>query len=391
MIRLGVVGYGLRSTLMVKTFRKADPDVRVVAVVDPDEAGVRARLEEIDKSDVVFYKNLKDMIMRANLDGLFIATRCNLHTPYAIEASKYNVPIFLEKPVATSMNQVLSLEKAFLKFKSQVVVGFPLRITPICTLTKKLIEEGAVGTPQHILGVNYVPYGTVYFDEMYRNYEVTQGLFLQKATHDFDYMSFLMGSPIVRVCAMKTCGRVFGGKKKANMKCSQCREANTCLESPKNRIRNCSSSQLKDHWCTFGRDCGSPQTGMNEDSSSALLEFASGVHGVYTQVFFTRRDALVRGSTISGYHGTVSFDWYKNEIIRVRHHAPFSDTIKAGGEAEHFGGDTELAHDFVNIMRGKGKSRTPISTGLASVYSCLAAKESAEKGKFIKVRQVGQF
>ena len=72
---------------------------------------------------------------------------------------------------------------------------------------------------------------------------------------------------------------------------------------------------------------------MNEDSSSALLEFASGAHGVYTQVFYARRDAATRGATISGYRGTLSFDWYTNELKRVRHHAPFSDTIKAGGGA----------------------------------------------------------
>jgi len=129
---------------------------------------------------------------------------------------------------------------------------------------------------------------------------------------------------------------------------------------------------------------------MNEDSSSTLVEFASGAHGVYTQVFYTRRDAGARGATISGYHGTVSFDWYKNELRRVRHHAPFSDTIKADGGMSHFGGDLELAHDFIDIIRGKGKSRTPIEAGLASVYSCLAAKESCETGKFVKVRQVGQ-
>jgi predicted dehydrogenase len=126
---------------------------------------------------------------------------------------------------------------------------------------------------------------------------------------------------------------------------------------------------------------------MNEDSSSALLEYASGVHGVYTQVFYSRRDAGTRGATVSGYHGTVSFDWYKNELRRVRHHAPFSDTVKAGAGLSHFGGDIELARDFIAVIRGKGKSRTPIWTGIQSAYTCLAAKQSAKTGRFVKVRQ----
>ncbi|MFA5863668.1 MAG: Gfo/Idh/MocA family oxidoreductase [Phycisphaerae bacterium] len=389
MIRMGVVGYGARIHGVIHScLREVASDVRVVGVVDPDEAGARNRLADCDKTDVFFYKNLKEMVSRGRLDALAIGTRCNLHTPYAVEAAKYDLPLWLEKPVATSMKQATTLEKAFEKSKCKVVVSFPLRVSPLCLLAKKYIENGAVGSPEHILGVNYVPYGTVYFDNFYRDFSSTQGLFLQKATHDFDYLSFLMASPIVRVGAMGTYGRVFGGKKKAKLKCSQCRQMETCLESPQNRKRNMSGGVLEDHCCMFGVDCGSPETGMNEDSSSALLEFASGVHGVYTQVFYSRRDAGTRGATISGYHGTLNFDWFKNQMQYVRHHDPFTDTIKADGGMSHFGGDLELANDFFDVIRGTGKSRTPIETGLASVYSCLAAKESAETGKFVKVRQV---
>jgi len=390
MIRLGVLGHGGRISGMIKNvFRKEAPDLRVVGIVDPDEPGARSRLDECDQQDVVFYKDLKEMMKKAKLDALACGTRCNLHAPYGIEAAGYGLPLFLEKPVAVSMKQATGLERAFRKSKCEVVVSFPLRVSPLCELARRLIEDGAVGAPEHIAGVNYVPYGTTYFDSAYRNHKVTQGLFLQKATHDFDYMCYLMGSNVVRVAAMATYGRVFGGKKRAGLVCSKCKEAETCLESPENRTRNASGGRRTDHPCLFAKDCGTPETGMNEDSSSALIEFASGAHGVYTQVFYSRRDAATRGATVSGYHGTVGFDWYTNELKRVRHHQPFTDTTKAGSGMSHFGGDTELARDFIGIIKGKCKSRTPIWTGIQSAYACLAAKESAEKGRFVKVRQVG--
>jgi len=389
-IRLGVIGHGSRISSVIKScLRAVDPDVRVAAIVDPDEPGARSRLTDSDQRDAVFYRNVREMMRKARLDALAIGTRCNLHAPYAVEASRYDIPLYLEKPVAISMKQATALERAFEKSKCQVVVSFPLRVSPLCTLAKQYVEQGAVGSPEHILAFNYVPYGTVFFDGAYRNYEVTQGLFLAKATHDFDYMSFLMNSNIVRVAAMATWGRVFGGKKRTGLTCSKCREAETCLESPQNRKRNLSGGSSTDHYCLFSIDCGSPQTGMNEDSSSSLVEFASGAHGAYTQVFYSRRDAAARGATISGYHGTVIFDWYKNELKRVRHHEPFTDTVKADSGMSHFGGDLELAHDFINVIRGKGKSRTTIWAGIQSVYACLAAKESAHKHRFVKVRQVG--
>ena len=88
-------------------------------------------------------------------------------------------------------------------------------------------------------------------------------------------------------------------------------------------------------------------------------------------------------------HGTLSFDWYKNEMKYVRHHEPFTDTIKAGEGLSHFGGDAELASDFIGIIRGTARSRATVAMGIQSVYACLAAKESARTGKFVRVRQVG--
>lgn len=390
MIKIGVVGHGNRISGVIKScLRSVGPEIRVVGIVDPDEKGARSRLDPCDKKDVVFYKTLPEMVRKSKPDALAIGTRCNLHAPYAVKAARYDLPLYLEKPVAVSMKQALALEKAFEKSQCQVVVSFPLRVSPLCVLALQLIKEGAVGSPEHILGKNYVPYGTIYWEEGYRDFNITQGLFLQKATHDFDYMSFLMGSSIVRVGAMANYGRVFGGKKRAGLVCSKCKERDTCLESPQNRKRNQSGGSLADHPCDFSVDCGSPETGMNEDCSSALIEFASGAHGLYTQVFFTRGDAAARGATISGYRGTLKFDWHTNELKLVNHFAP-ATKIKKGKKGSHFGGDDELARNFISVIQGKAGSRTPIETGIQSVYACLAAKESAEKGRFVKVRQIGE-
>jgi predicted dehydrogenase len=388
MIRIGVMGHGGRISGVINScLRGVEADIRVVGIVDPDEAGARARLADCDKQDVVFYKNLKTMIKQARPDALAIGTRCNLHTKYAIEAAAYDLPLYLEKPVAINMRQARSLEQAFVKSKCPVVISFPLRVSPLCAITRQYIEEKRIGTPEHIMATNYVPYGTVYWEHEYRNFAITQGLFLQKATHDLDYMMYLMGEPIVRVSAMMTTGRIFDGRRPADLVCSKCDETETCLESPINRKRV--SGHFADHPCVFCEACGEGQSNRNEESSSCLVEFASGVHGVYTQVFYSRRDAGLRGARISGYLGTLDFDWFRNDLKYIRHHEPFSDTIVPSGTASHFGGDAELAHDFISMIQSNAKPRTTIWHGIQSVYACLAAKESAEKGRFVNVRQVG--
>jgi predicted dehydrogenase len=272
-----------------------------------------------------------------------------------------------------------------------VVVSFPLRTSPLYELARDAVANHRVGEPEHITAVNYVPYGLVYWEEGYRNYEITQGLFLQKATHDFDYILNLMGQGITKIAARANLGRIFGGDKPAGLTCSVCDEQESCKESPVNRKRNGSAwRNSDDHNCVFSVDLGNPQTGINEDCSSALFEFENGTHGVYSQVFFSRRDSSRRGAVVSGYEGTLDFDWYRNEMRLVRHHQPFTDTVRAGEGMSHFGGDIELGYDFIDCINRRGTPRTTIMDGIQSVYVCLAAKKSVETGQFETVRQTGQ-
>jgi predicted dehydrogenase len=390
MIKLGVIGHGGRVSSFIRQCLRpvTTEEIRVTAIVDPDEAGARSRLDEADR-DVRFYADVDELVRRAGVDGLVIGTRCNLHTDIAIRAARHDLPLFLEKPVAISMEQAEALEAAFERSSCEVLVSFPLRVSPLCELAREHLSRGLVGQPQHVLAVNYVPYGTAYWEQEYRNYSITGGLFLQKATHDFDYLCYLLGSPITRVAATAHYGGIFGGAKPAELTCSACDEEESCLESPRNRRRNGSGGSLDDHRCVYSVACGTPESGTNEDTSSALLEFASGAHGVYTQVFFSRRDAAARGAVVSGYHGTLDFDWYRNDLRYVRHHRPFSDHVKAGEGLSHFGGDAELGRNFLGMIKGREKSRAPIQTGLASVYACLAARDSARSGKFVEVRRPG--
>ena len=50
----------------------------------------------------------------------------------------------------------------------------------------------------------------------------------------------------------------------------------------------------------------------------------------------------------------------------------------------HFGGDEQLALDFMAVMDG-APARSDLTAGLESAASCLAARESARLGRFIPV------
>jgi predicted dehydrogenase len=133
--------------------------------------------------------------------------------------------------------------------------------------------------------------------------------------------------------------------------------------------------------CSYAKDTG------NEDSGSAILRYEGGMHAVYTQNFFARKEAAKRGAIISGYEGTIEFDWYKDEIKVYKHHIPVTKTYKYDSKVmSHFGGDSVLTYNFINVMRKSAQSVSPLDAGLLSALMCLKAKESAINEEFVEIK-----
>lgn len=358
-MKLALIGCGSRLSNLVAEIARQDPSLRISAVLDPDPQAVQ-RLPEALRDGVRRVDSVADLV-RSGADAVAVGTRCDLHAPYAIQLAGTGLPLLLEKPVATTPEQAEALERAFDRSRCRVAVSFPLRFTPLYLRARETLRSPAFGRTEHILAVNYVPYGDVYFAKWYRDHRITQGLFLQKATHDLDYLMDAVGSPIVRVAAMASHGRVY-------------RDAATRVGGPADAY--------------YYEHAGTPETGMNEDSSSALLEFADGTRGVYTQVFFSRRKAESRGATFSSFAGTLAFDWYRASITTQWHHRPFTDTATLDASVGHWGGDTALAAHVIAMVTSGEAPRAPLSAGLRSVYACLACKRSTETGAFVDVRRI---
>ena len=386
MLRIGALGVGGRASHMLGQLEKIDPTVKFVAGWDarPEfsrnvlaKAGLREKPE-----DVRYYDDADEMLDKEKLDGVIIGTRCSLHTRMACKVARRALPLFLEKPVATTMDDLRALKAAFDASKSPVVVSFPLRLTLHVQKAREIIDSGQIGTVEHIQAVNNVIYGWGYFRGWYRDIDETGGQWLQKATHDFDYINYLLRQPPALIAALHS-QRVFGRLKPAGLKCDACDEAGTCPESPlAEQLRGETmyyANTAKEHPCAFGVDT------KIEDNGSALIEYANGVHAVYTQNFFVRRkDAGYRGATLIGYKGTIQFDFYTNTLRLVMHHKGITETMQIAAEGGHGGGDQELAMSFLDIMTGRAESRSPISAGILSAYMCLKARESGETKSFVK-------
>ena len=385
-LNLAVIGLGSRASGLLSVIQRVYPGFRLVAVADPDEAGARRNLDRRGVTDQSprFYSDADRLLVDADgLDGVLIGTQCNLHTPVAVKMAGAGLPVYLEKPVAVTLQQIADLRQAYSGREGTVVVSFPLRSSPLFNAVLDIVRSGRMGTINQVQAFNNVPYGAVYFGSpAYREHDVTGGLWLQKATHDFDYINLLLGRPTAITAMMSR--QVYGGDMPHDLWCSQCDRAETCVESPQGLTRaGHELGKLGDHKCVWGNGI------RHQDAGSALVMYEGGAHASYSQNFVSRRSAATRGAIITGYKATVSFDWYTDRV-RVADHMEdkVDETVVRVSKDDHRGGDEVLVRNFVDVCLGRDKAHSDLSAGLLSAAMCLAARESAHQQTWLPIADI---
>ena len=379
MKNIAVIGFGTRMKTFVGALL-ATGKVNVSAIADPDAEGALARAALCGVQDANLYPDAKTLLESESPDGVLVGTRCYMHTEMAELVASYGIPLFLEKPVAITEEELVRLEALLPTMENKTVVSFPLRASQVYTRVEEIVKSGVLGEIAQVQAYNNVPYGRGYYHKWYRDEAQTGGLFLQKSTHDLDYIHHLLdGDMPVRICAMSS-KKIFRGDEPAGKKCADCEKADTCRESPQN-LTDFYATVPAGEYCCFAKDTG------NEDSGSCILEYASGLHVVYTQNFVAQRGAGKRGARLIGSLATMEFDWMTSIITVYHHYKDKTDVYDLSKEqsGSHFGGDAVLADAFVSVMEGTGESIAPLSSGIFSARLCLAARRSAKEHTFVSL------
>ena len=372
MKKIGFIGYGLRSETMMRAFRGIAAPIEVAAIADPAWQTIQPKLQQDPLfSHTRFYADAEEMLAQEKLDGIFIGTRCNLHSELAAPVIRQGTPVFLEKPICISPDQYKLLLDTPKQMWDRVTVSFPLRYTIIVQQMKHLVESGVLGDIVTVQAINNVPYGNVYYHSWYRDSSLTGGLFLQKATHDLDYICYVLGKHPASVTAV-TSKMYFRGDKPAGSRCEDCADAHTCKESSF-YVKYYLKEEPSGEFCCFAQDTG------NEDVGAALFTCPDGTIISYHQTFLVKNQAGRRGARFIGTKASAEFDFYTAEL-RVdyydsKHTAVHKFTYPEG--LAHFGGDEELAKAFLSVMEGN-PSGSDLAQGMYSAAACLAAKASAE-------------
>jgi len=117
----------------------------LVATCDIIEGRAKQAAEKF-KADR-FFTDYRKVIELKDLDAVIITTPPDAHKEIAIDAIKSNRHVFLEKPLANTLEDAYEIYKQWKQGNVKFTVGFCLRHHGMFKYAKELIESGIVGEP----------------------------------------------------------------------------------------------------------------------------------------------------------------------------------------------------------------------------------------------------
>lgn len=381
-IHLGVIGYGERIAMdIMSNLERYQMNIKLTAICNrnSEQAKKRAITYGLDPTQIKFYTDAEKMLNENQFDGVMVGTFNDTHTYFATMVMQRKIPLFLEKPVGVTLDELKHLRDTYLQTKCPVIVSFPFRTSPVVKKVKEIIDSGEIGTVAHIEWVNNVAYGGLYYHNWLRDEQLTGGLYFAKATHDFDCMNYLLGRKPMEIITVSS-KVIFKGDRPADLHCGDCERKEFCEESPFFIKYMAYDDNVMGDMCCFAVDTG------NHDSGSALIRYEDGMHVNYSQNFVSRRKAAEHKATIIGYHGTIVMDEENQTIDIYMHHKPYDQHIQFDlREIGRHAGDHGLAYDFIKLLKRGERPRATLEDGIIGSLMGIAAQKSSETRSFEKI------
>jgi predicted dehydrogenase len=230
--KIAFIGTGGRSVSYALWYAE-DPQIEVVAICDPNPQNRKIMIEKSKLTNQpVEYDDYRELLREQNdLDGLVITSPNHLHTEHAVASFEKGIPIVLEKPLATTMEdceRILEAEKAN---NGRCILGFVLRSTPFYNKIYELINADTIGRVISIQA-DELPgsmVSSVLNRGLWRRQALTSGgLMLEKSCHDMDIFNWMTGSRPVALNSFGGRG-IFCPSPLLPEKCDTCKIGDDCL------------------------------------------------------------------------------------------------------------------------------------------------------------------
>lgn len=343
-VRVGIIGCGKiteRASLPNLVNYKDKCEVRCLCDIAKVRAEEKKKQFNLEGVDIV--TDWKNLIERDDIDAVFVNTPNYLHEGMAVGAARAKKHILVEKPITISNRAARNMTDAAKISGVFFMVEQTQRFDPVHQAAKKFINTGKLGKISMVKGrIGHA--GPEYWvgrkEGWFSDKKLSGGgAMIDVGIHILDLLRWLSGKEIAEVCAnIRTVEKPF----------------------------------------------------PVEDNGSVLIRFTDGTIGEFEASWNTRPYEVM--TWLNGEKGKIHTSIGKEKPVVVQ-----MATVGDGKDPNclleeiypqigHGSGWENAVHHFIDCVEKKEKPSVPGEEGAKSMAVILAAYESANRGKWVKVR-----
>ena len=191
MIKVGLIGCGFMGSMHANCYKNIE-GVELVALADIR----REKAEELAKgTNAEIFGDGKDLLKKADVDVVDICLPTFLHAEYGVLAMEKVKYVFIEKPIALTVDEGEKLIKKSQETGAQVQVGQVIRFWDEYVELKKIVESGIYGKVVNANFRRISPRPEWGWENWLLNTELSGGAGQDLHIHDVDYVLSLFGVP----------------------------------------------------------------------------------------------------------------------------------------------------------------------------------------------------
>lgn len=323
-MKIGIISFAHMHAMSYASAINGLDGATLGGIADDNEERGRKYAESFNTT---YYKNYQDLLA-ADIDAVIITSENSLHHEHTVAAAKAGKHVLCEKPLGTNLEEMEDMVRVCEDNKVFLATAFPVRFNTPVQQAKKIVEQGVLGDILAIKGTNRGTNPGGWFIEKEKS---GGGAVLDHTVHVVDIMRWFTGAEVREVYA--EIGSVYTGK-------------------------------------------------PIDDCGIVSMEFTNGMIATL-DCSWSRNDAYPTWGDVTmeivGTKGTLKVDAFSQKVDFYSN----SEGVKWIGWGDDM--DAGLIEDFVNSVK---EGKPPLATGhagLKAVEVALAAYESFDKKRPVKL------
>jgi len=196
-LKVGLMGCGSIAQLVHLPVLTRLPDVELVALAEADPERLKKAHHLVPKA--VVFDHYEKLLKMKEVEAVIICLPNDLHAGAAIASLQQDKHVYLEKPLATSLEQARRVLKVWQSTQLVGMIGFNYRFNPLYRVTRQHLQTGSLG---NLVGARSIFSTTGRNSPNWLQTRLTGGgVLLDLASHHADLIRFFFGQEVREIFA----------------------------------------------------------------------------------------------------------------------------------------------------------------------------------------------